>query len=394
MTANRKFMEIVEWAAKQIGTGAFLPGDKFLSESELGARFACSRQTVRRALEVLERRGRVKRVQGSGTYVSAVPSDSEPAFGAAGHGAAGHGAAGYGAASADSGYNARAGGPAMTVGIISTFLDNFVFPGIIRGIEDALLPEGFALQLTSTRNSVAGETRALQLMLARRLDGLIVEPTRSALPCANLDLYRVCADRGLPMVFIDSFYPELSAPYVAMDDVRAGYLAARHLLDAGHRRVLGIFPHSNRQGHLRYLGYVKALAEQGLGVQDDRILWYSKENMAKLTEGDHFWDFLSGGSAVVCYNDRMALSVVELLRERGRRVPDDLSVTSIDDSILARTLSLTSVAHPSDEIGSAAARLLLAMIKGAPGANVIFPPKLVVRASVRNPEEFRAVQAQ
>lgn len=358
MAVGLKYMNIVDWATKQIAGGAFLPKDRFLSESAIGEQFGYSRQTVRRALDVLERRGQITRVQGSGTFVAAevVPSINQ---------------------------SNRAEPAPVTVGVVSTYLDDYIFPSIIRGIEDVFSSEGYAIQLTSTKNSVAGETRALQLMMSRRLDGLIVEPTRSALPCANLDLYRAITRKRIPLVFIDSFYPELSNPYVALDDVQAGRLATEHLLSMGHRRIAGIFPHSHRQGHQRYLGYANALSEQSIPIRDELILWYSRENMSLFARADELWRNLASCTAVLCFNDRIALSVISLLREIGKSVPEDLSIASIDDSILAKSVSLTSVAHPSERLGEAAARLLLSMMNGAPGETILFPAEIVTRNSVR-----------
>ncbi len=358
MSSNLKYVDIVEWTTKQIATGAFQPKDKFLTEAALCERFGCSRQTVRRALEVLEQRGHVTRIQGSGTYISS------------------------GAAQA-AGRSAERGGPSMTVGVISTYLDDYIFPSLIRGIEGIFSSEGYAVQLTSTKNLVAGETMALQLMLERRVDGLIVVPTRSALPCGNLDLYRAIMKMSLPLIFIDSSYAELSVPYVALDDEKAGYAATRYLLDMGHREIAGVFNHSLRQGHLRYLGYTKALAEQGIPVSEDRICWYSKEDLQHLLEGEMLWERLSSCTAVLCFNDRVALPIMDLLRQKGRRVPEDLSVVGIDNSKLGQSHSLTSVDHPSEELGEAAAKMLLSMIKGSEGKDILFPARLVERGSVR-----------
>jgi GntR family transcriptional regulator of arabinose operon len=238
-----------------------------------------------------------------------------------------------------------------------------------------------------TDNLVAGETRALQLMLERRLDGLIVEPTRSALPCVNLDLYHTIISRGIPLVFIDSFYPELSIPYVALDDVNAGYIATQHLLDMGHKNILGIFPHNNRQGVLRSLGYVNALTEHGITVQDDRICWYSRESMLQILHSSQFLEHLSTSTAALCYNDSVALMIIDILRQNGKNVPEDLSVVGIDNSEMAKFTSLTSVVHPAEHLGEAAAKLLLSMINGSEGKNILFQPQLVVRGSVRQLEE-------
>ena len=275
----------------------------------------------------------------------------------------------------------------MTVGLISNYMDNYIFPSIIRGIEGVLSASGFALQMVSTNNQVAGETRALQFMMERRLDGLIVEPTRSALPCVNLDLYHTLTQRGMPLVFIDSFYPDLSIPYVALDDEKAGYVATQYLLSMGHRKISGVFPHSHRQGHLRYLGYVKAHAEYGIPIQEDLVCWHSKENMLQILHSNQFLEQLSRSTAALCYNDSTALLIIDLLRQNGKSVPEDLSVVGIDNSELAKVSMLTSVAHPAGHLGEAAAKLLLSMINGSEGRSILFPPQLVVRSSVRQCED-------
>ncbi len=355
MISTPKYMDIVEWTKMQVKNEVFKINDKFLSETELGEKFNVSRQTVRRALDVLEDQGLITRVQGSGTYISGLKQRSF----------------------------VKTGGRSMTVGIISTYLDNYIFPSIVRGVENVLSKGGYAVQLSSTNNLVGMESRSLQFMLERQVDGLIIVPTRSALPCANLDLYHTIMQSGIPIVFIDSYYSELSVPFVALDDVAAGYMATQHLLSKGHRNISGIFSHINRQGHLRYLGYAKALIEYGIPIQEERIFWYSKETLNQVLNGSSFMESLNTSTAAMCFNDHLALTLIDHLRQIGKNVPEDLSVIGIDNSELAKISSLTSIEHPSEELGQAAASLLLSIINGVEGTGVLFPPKLQVRSSVR-----------
>lgn len=359
MTNTPKYMHIVDWTIKQIINGAYKANEKFLSESEIGEKFNCSRQTVRRALEILEQRGLITRIQGSGTYISSANNLNGQ----------------------QKEHNKR---KPMTVGLISTFIDNYIFPSIIRGIESVFSSQGIALQLASTNNLVSGEKKALHLMMDRNLDGLIVEPTRSALPCVNIDLYQKITQMRIPLIFIDSFYPELSIPYVALDDVKAGYIATEHLIKMGHRNISSIFPHSNRQAHLRYLGYVKALTDYGIQMRDERVCWHSKEDMQQVLYGSPLLESLSQSTAVLCYNDVTAMMLMDFLRKNGRKVPDDLSVVGVDNSELAKYSSLTSVVHPAEDLGETAAKLLLSMIDGSEGKNILFSPRLVERSSVKN----------
>lgn len=359
MASIHKYMDIVDWAIEQIASDVFKPKDKFLSEAALGEKFNCSRQTVRRALEVLKQQGYVTRIQGSGTYISPVLRSTRI-------------------------QTAEKKVMSRTVGLISTFMDNYIFPSIIRGIESIFSSNGIALQLASTSNLISGETRALQLMLDRHLDGLIVEPTRSALPCANLDLYHTIEKSSIPLLFIDSFYPELSIPYITLDDVKAGYMATKYLISRGHRDIAGIFPHSNRQAHLRYLGYVKALTEQGNAIQDHCVFWHSRENMQQVLHSEQLLEGLMECTAVLCYNDSTAVMLIDILKQNNRQIPDDLSVVGIDNSELARISSLTSVVHPAEKLGEAAANMLLSMMDGAEGENILFPPQLIIRTSVKD----------
>jgi len=358
MSGTPKYMLLVNWAVEQITAGKYSPRDKFPSESELCDKFGCSRQTVRRALEILEQQGYITRIQGSGTYISSTSPLREK--------------------------ERNSDAPPRTVGLISTFMDNYIFPSIVRGIENVFSSEGLALQLASTNNLVSGEKRALNMMMERNLDGLIVEPTRSALPCVNIDLYMKITQMGIPMIFIDSFYPELTVPYVALDDVRAGYMATEYLIKMGHRNISGVFPHSNRQAHLRYLGYVKALTDYGIQMHDERVCWYSRENMIQILNGKPLLDCLKNSSAIFCYNDVTAMMVIDFIRKNGGNVPDDLSVIGIDNSELAKFSNLTSVAHPAEQLGEAAARLMLSMINGRTEIkNMLFPPRLIERGSVK-----------
>lgn len=358
MAKTPKYMEIVIWTMKQMESGAFLPEDKFLSETALGEKFKFSRQTVRRALEVLEQQGSINRVHGSGTYISSKTSKQQIG-------------------------TIKDNKTIKVVGLISTYMDNYIFPNIVRGIQEVMSQNGYILQLASTNNLVSGETKALELMVKNGIDALIVNPTRSALPCVNIDLYNSIIEKGIPLLFIDSFYPSLTCPYVALDDVMVGYVATNHLIKKGHRNILGVFPHSHRQGHLRYLGYTKALIENNIDVVDDNICWYAKADKHELMHRHQLTDFIDKCSAALCFNDRVALNLIEMLEEQNKNVPEDISVMGIDDSELAQICSITTIVHPAKKVGIKAAEMIVSMINGVKCETYLFPPKLIERDSVK-----------
>lgn len=356
-----KYMNIVHWAVEQIATGAVQPGEKLHSENTLCKTFKVSRQTVRRALEELEKMGYITRIKGSGTYVSENQPNATPN-------------------AIDENKLFKA------VGIIITYLDAYIFPSIIQAIETVLTKKGFILQVMSTKNFVENERRALQMMSEGNLDGLIIWPTKSALPCTNLDLYQFLSKKGLPMVFVDSYYPEFPGTYVAVDDEAIGIAATNHLIGMGHKNIIGIFPHEDRQGHLRYKGYAEALVAAGLPLNDEYIHWYSKENVEEELTKDSLWKSLKECSAAFCFNDSLALMLIDQLNHRGILVPEDFSVVGVDNIFMAKRAELTSILHPGEELGKAVAELLISMIYGAEGENILFPPQLISRNSVKKIE--------
>lgn len=333
-------------------------GQRFYSENQLCQKYGLSRQTVRQALSALTDEGLLVSRKGSGTFVTAEAVN-------------------------------RRFSRTRTIGILVTYLSDYIFPIIIKELERIFTAEGYYVYLASTRNSVAQERKLLEAMLEKNVDGIILEPTKSALPNPNRDLYSQLLKSNYPLITINSAYPDLPFPQVALDDDQAGFIAAQYLLQSGHRQIGGLFKSDDMQGHLRYRGFQRALLQAGAAFADKQIYWYTTEDLPDLDiGGDQILRRLSGCSAVVTYNDQIAIRLIDLLQQHGLRVPEDLSIISIDDSRLASVSSvpLTSVRNPSSEVGKVAARNLLRLINGQNfDAGQSFAPQLVVRKSVCPP---------
>lgn len=348
--------EIVSW----IAGGRYLPGDKLPSENELAAQFRISRQTVRQSIGELVKEGWLTREQGKGTFVSRLSGEHRAAFGN------------------------------RTIGLVTTYISDYIFPSIVRGVEAELKARGYRLLLSSTDNDKARERESLETMLAQAVSGLIVEPTRSAEGNPNFDQYMALAYHGVPIVMINERYPDLDVPCVRMDDEEGGRLAALHLLKGGHRRIAGFFKTDDLQGVHRLKGFLKAHREHRLPVAPERLVRYSTEQRERLPlealrrmlrqpEAER-------PTAIVCYNDQLAVALLDVIRDEGLRVPEDLSVVGYDDSYLATATEtkLTTVAHPKAELGITAAKALLALLEkeAAPEReSLVFPPQLIVRQS-------------
>ena len=351
-----KYLGIVNWAKDVIREKNMSAGDRFFSETELCGIHQVSRQTVRQALAYMERQGILSRKQGSGSFIQS-PN----------------------AVSAEKNSH--------LVGIVSTYFSDYIFPSIVTGIERVLTNNNVSMQLMITSNQVAEEARALEKMLAQNVGGLIIEPSKSALPNPNIAFYNEIRARDIPIVFFNAKYTWSGNPLVAMDDYAAGHIATEHLISLGHEKITGIFVFDNMQGHKRYQGFMNSLIEHNILMPEKRVFWFPAGEQASLFSNTNtvLSSLLEDSTAVVCYNDSLAVDLLGFCKNQGRNVPDDLSIVGIDDSNLARICEtpLTSVQHPKQQLGETAATILLDMMSNPSikTKDTLFLPKLIKRDS-------------
>lgn len=151
------------------------------------------------------------------------------------------------------------------------------------------------------------------------------------------------------MLFINSFYPQLDAPHVSLNDKMTGKLVTNYLLQCGHRDIAAIFKGDDGQGHERYAGYLEALMEANVRIRDKRVVWIDTEILSDFKRCENWIvDRMEGCTACVCYNDDVASKFLSVCKKKGIKVPDDLSVISIDNSDIAGfcEVPLTSAENP------------------------------------------------
>lgn len=351
-----KYEVVKEYLIEYIQTEQLKFDDVIPTESDLMEKLQVSRHTIRKAISDLVNKGWLYSHQGRGTYVLDPNADNKI-----------HG---------------------KMIGVITTYFKDYIFPEILSGIDNILSEEGYSILLGTTKNNSAKERVVLQNMLNNQLAGLIVEPTKSVYPNHNLDLFEKFIHRGIPIVFIHATYRGLEESYIIEDDRYAGYIATKHLLDYGHRKIVGIFKQDDVQGHGRYNGFVEAQNEVKLPINDN-VIWFSTEERKTFISESSVSGWLKqydNCTAFVCYNDEIACDLIEVLKALGKSVPKDISIVSFDNSNLADKLeiTLTTVAHPKAILGEKAASAILSIIEN-PKSKVseIIRPELIVRNSTR-----------
>lgn len=335
-TDNLKYQKLYHWAHTMITSGVMKNEVKFPSETILQKKFGYSRQTVRTALQQLEEEGLIRRVRGSGTYVS-YESDN------------------YG----DDG---------KRVGLLLSYYNDYLFPSIYDGIEAALAEKGYGIEVAVTRNRLNDEAVFLEGLLKSDVSGLIIEGSRSAFPNPNIRLYEEIRRRNIPTIFIHNSYENMVFDSVQMEDSKAAYQLVENLIVAGHRKIGGIFKYDDIQGVERYKGFIQCLSDYGVQFDDDCIRWYSTKDMDEKLSKKGFLRFYRRTkecTAIMTYNDEVANYYMDFLADRGLSVPKDVSIVSFDDAQLQlnQEVTLVSAIHPKFKLGRIAAKNLLRMME-------------------------------
>jgi LacI family transcriptional regulator len=258
------------------------------------------------------------------------------------------------------------------VGVVLPDLVGPLYAQMARGIEDVLEARGMHAMVVTDRLEAPAERRAIDLLLARQVDGLVLIGSRLAPP----DL--ADARRRVPVVHVQRDTPDTDEAQVRLDDAAGVDAAVVHLVGLGHRRIAHLAG-PRRDGHERRAAFLEAIAAAGLEpgpiVEGD----FTEEGGAAAADA-----VLGGGiTAVFCGNDRMAVGLMHAAHHRGLEVPGDLSVVGFDDLAWTRYLwpPLTTVRQPGREMGRAAARLVLDGPDGDALTTLRVRPELVVRAS-------------
>ncbi len=335
LNESLKYVKLYNWARTLILSGVLKSGEKMLSEHMLQKKFGVSRQTVRTALNMLEEDGLIKRVRGSGTYISYESGGDK--------------------------------GDAPHIGLIMSYFADYMFPDIYEGIESVMREKGIGIDVAVTKNKVNSESVYLERFLNSNVSGLIVEGTRSSFPNPNLKLYRELEKRNIPIIFIHNHYSNLNCASVEMADERCSYELTRMLIDYGHRKIGAIFKYDDMQGIERYKGFMECMSENDLKINDDCIKWYSTKDFDYQFSRKSMLGFMKKTgdcTALIMYNDEIAEKYVEFAESRGVHIPEDISIVSFDNTRLSESaeLKLTSAIHPKFELGKRAARNLIRMM--------------------------------
>jgi len=293
-------------------------------------------------------------------------------------------------------------GRTLTLGFVSADMADAFFGQTMRGFTDIARAQGYDVIITNSEEDPRLERRAVETMLQRRVDGLLLAPT-------ELDKVRhleAVLASGLPIVQIDRSVRGLAADAVLIDNVGAARDAVNHLIERGHERI-GLLTAGLAEGDpiaqldavatdpvhaqtplSRAVGYLSALRSAGLPVETRLIA--SASSAARYA--DRAEAAVAGllaqpvpPTAILAVDGALTLCAFEAVQDSGLRFPDECTVLGFDDLDWTRIVRprVTVVAQPAYDIGATAARRLLARLAGdnSPPQTLLLETSLVVRES-------------
>lgn len=352
-----KYIQLANDLRARIYLGKYSVTGRLPTEGELVDIYRVSRQTVRQALSLLEQEGLIEKRQGSGSYIN------------------------------DYARIARA--RTRRVAVVTTYVSEYIFPGILRSMQDILQGNNCSVELFDTRNDVSRERSILETISSSNFDGILIEGTKTAIPNPNIDLYTKLKQKEVPMVFFNGKYPDFDCPFVLDDNYRGGYMLVDYLYNLGHRKIAGIFKSDDIQGVERYRGFITAMKNHGLISSSPHIFWYYTESFNALFSSDYIKDSFYDTTAYVCYNDLVANKLIDYLLENGYSVPKNFSVVSFDNSYFSELgpVKITSLSHGDTDAGYHSASMLLDIIDKRSSVKALksefLPWKLIEKGSCK-----------
>ena len=283
-------------------------------------------------------------------------------------------------------------GKTYTAGLIVPDLMHPFFAEVAMGLSNALRRKNYCLLISSSEEDPELERQEIKRLLSRRLDALVIASSQW-----TVESFRRIEEQKIPYILIDRAFLGLPAHFVGVDDIRVGRMATEHLIAVGCRRIAHIRGAATSTAAGRLEGYSQALAQNNLtafrgyvvaGRTADADSWSSgNEAMKKLLALDPPPD------GVFCYNDPIAIGVIDAILEAGLCVPRDVAVIGCGNLHFDKSLRvpLSSIDQQSAAIGERAGKLLLSVIEAKvppQPKSVILDPRLVERESTRrNPNQ-------
>ena len=272
------------------------------------------------------------------------------------------------------------------IGVVVMSLQNPFYTEVVNGLQETLRPRDYFLVTHNTRGSIEDEALALRRLMEYELGGFVLAAVQSDGPHDHI---REALEARKPLVTLGPV-PGLETHFVDYEDRKGSREATAYLIKKGHRRIVCVAGWTaSTSANERILGFVEGLLEHGIEFSERMVV-----RAGGLTEEgyraalDLLRDADRRPTALLCFNDLVAMGAYQAAHELGLHIPDDVSVIGFDDIAMAALVGppLTTMSISPNRVGRTAAEILLTLLKGESDRKWIerkIDVNLVERSSVR-----------
>lgn len=278
-----------------------------------------------------------------------------------------------------------------SIGVIVPRISRHFFSSVISGIEETAFDAGYDVIICQSLENFQREKKLMETLTSNRVDGILISISMETIA---IEYFKEYQKQGFPLLFFDRPCDIANSTNVIIDDFKISFEATEHLIAEGYKNIAhfsgpqGLQLYQNRTN-----GYKAALEKNDIPVRDNYILEshlmqddgiFLAQKILELSEVD----------AVFSSNDTSAISAMQYLKEKGKRIPEDIAFVGFSNEPIAAVIepSLTTIKQPDFEMGKVASLLLFEQIKNKSGNNQnltkVLLPELIIRNSSKNKQGF------
>lgn len=350
--ASPKYQQVKEIVREEISKRKLKPGDRIPPEERIAEKYEVSLGTVRQAMAELVNEGLIYKEQGKGTFVA--EKKKEKTF---------------------------------TIGLLLTDIGNPFFSQLARSIQEKAHLLKYSVVYYSTNDQLSRVAESINMLIKRRVDGVILVPILKKK--REEELIQKLKENDIPFVYLDRYLNKPTSDYIITDNFSGVRQGMEYLISLGHKRIGCISAQPYVRMKQRVKAYEKIVKEYNL-VTEDSLVQISDllDDKGGYDAVNKLFSIKNRPTAIFATNDIIAIGAYKAAKDRGIKIPQDLSLVGFDDIETSSHLEvpLTTISQPINKMGEMAVKVLAEKSEKEDSEKlqkIVLEPKLVIRESCR-----------
>lgn len=272
-----------------------------------------------------------------------------------------------------------------TIGVLLHELNSNFITSVLSGIEKITTEAGYDIIIAHSGESYEKEVANANNLFHKRVDGIIASLSFTS---KNLDHFQQFFEKNIPVIFFDRVDENSEKTHVIIDNYKCGYVATRHLLEQGCKRIVLLTANLKRNVYAqRHRGYTDALYDANIDYNKDLVLIKDLSEKSAIDAAHEILKMKPLPDGLFVTNDFKAAVCMQELKRHGIKVPEDIAIVGFNNDAISKIIDpqLTTINYPGQDMGEVAARNLINHLKGESNLSttnrIIIKSELIVRES-------------